>query len=113
VQQWVVASFNRLENCRNRPAEFDAPELHPVSVLLNRLETTMQQALEVMKRLTQKDLLSPYEIQGNKVTGLEAVYHVVEHFGMHYGQILYITKSLRGQDLGFYSELNKTGRAHA
>jgi uncharacterized damage-inducible protein DinB len=73
----------------------------------------MQQALEVMKRLTQKDLLSPYEIQGNKVTGLEAVYHVVEHFGMHYGQILYITKSLRGQDLGFYSELNKTGRAHA
>jgi hypothetical protein len=29
---------------------------------------------------------------------------------MHYGQILYIVKTLSGADLGFYSELNKTGR---
>jgi len=35
----------------------------------------------------------------------------VEHFAMHYGQILYIVKTLHGADLGFYSELNKTGRA--
>jgi hypothetical protein len=56
-------------------------------------------------------LLARYEIQGYSVTGLEAVYHVVDHFGMHYGQILYIAKSLTGKDLGFYSELNKTGRA--
>jgi hypothetical protein len=39
------------------------------------------------------------------------VYQVVEHFGMHYGQVLYITKLLRGEDLGFYRELDKTGRA--
>jgi hypothetical protein len=38
------------------------------------------------------------------------VYHVVEHFGMHYGQILYISKLVRGEDLGFYRELDKTGR---
>jgi hypothetical protein len=56
-------------------------------------------------------LIAPYEIQGYKVTGLDAVYQVVEHFGLHYGQILYITKNLCGADLGFYSELNKTGRA--
>jgi hypothetical protein len=35
---------------------------------------------------------------------------VVEHFGMHYGQIAYITKLLSAKDLGFYKELNKTGR---
>jgi hypothetical protein len=35
-----------------------------------------------------------------------AVYHVVEHFGMHYGQILYITKLVQGRDLGFYRELD-------
>jgi hypothetical protein len=29
---------------------------------------------------------------------------------MHYGQIVFITKLLRGQDLGFYRELDKTGR---
>jgi len=36
---------------------------------------------------------------------------VVEHFAMHYGQILYITKNLCGKDLGFHKDLNKTGRA--
>jgi hypothetical protein len=41
---------------------------------------------------------------------LETVYQVVEHFGMHYGQIVFITKLVRGQDLGFYRELDKTGR---
>jgi hypothetical protein len=35
---------------------------------------------------------------------------LLEHFGMHYGQILYITKQLRGEDLGLYRELDKTGR---
>jgi hypothetical protein len=39
------------------------------------------------------------------------VYHAIEHFGLHYGQITYITKSLEGKDLGFYRALNKTGRA--
>ena len=29
---------------------------------------------------------------------------------MHYGQIVYITKLIGGEDLGFYRELNKTGR---
>jgi hypothetical protein len=57
------------------------------------------------------ELLAPYEIQGYHVRGLDAVYQVVEHFGLHYGQIVYITKSLLAKDLGFYKELNKTGRA--
>jgi hypothetical protein len=35
---------------------------------------------------------------------------VVEHFGLHYGQVAYITKLLRDTDLGFYRELNATGR---
>jgi hypothetical protein len=50
------------------------------------------------------------QIQGYHVTGLVAVYQVVEHFGLHYGQIMYITKALNDKDLGFYRELDKTGR---
>jgi hypothetical protein len=30
---------------------------------------------------------------------------------VHYGQIVYITKMLQAADLGFYQDLNKTGRA--
>ena len=110
VRQWQVASFNRLEDYRNRPVEFAERELIPASVLLDRLGATLQKASEVLSRLTHDDLVAQYEIQGYKGTGLSAIYHVVEHFGMHYGQILYIVKTLIGADLGFYSELNKTGR---
>ncbi len=111
VRQWLVASFNRKEDQRNRPAEFDERQLISVSALLDRLGATIEEGSEVLARLTADDLVARYEIQGYNVSGLDAVYQVVEHFGLHYGQIVYITKSLRGADLGFYSELNKTGRA--
>jgi uncharacterized damage-inducible protein DinB len=111
VGQWIVASFNKLEDRRDRPAEFNAQRLLSASALLDQLGATMRDAAEVLGRLTEADLLARYEIQGYKVRGLDAVYQVVEHFGLHYGQILYIAKSLGGKDLGFYRELNKTGRA--
>ena len=111
VRQWLVASFNRQNDYRNRPAEFAKTGSISVSVLLEKLGVTMQEASEVLARLTKADLLARYEIQGYHVSGLEAVYQVVEHFGLHYGQIAYIAKSLSGQNLGFYRELDKTGRA--
>jgi uncharacterized damage-inducible protein DinB len=111
VRQWLVAAFNRVEDARDRPAEFTEERRIPKSELLQRFGATMQQASEVLSRLTEADLLAPFDIQGYKVSGLAAVYQVVEHFSMHHGQILYITKMLRGEDLGFYRELDKTGRA--
>jgi hypothetical protein len=110
VQQWLVASFNGQNNTRNRPAEFVERDEVPSTVLLQKLGATVQDASAVLSRLTEADLIRTYSIQGYTVTGLHAVYHVVEHFGMHLGQILYITKLLRGEDLGFYKELDKTGR---
>ena len=111
VRQWIVDSFNRQQDNRNRPEEFAAEGGLSASALLETLGATMREASEVLGRLTEADLLAPYEIQGYHVRGLEAVYQVVEHFGLHYGQIVYMTKQVNGKDLGFYSELNKTGRA--
>lgn len=110
VRQWLVASFNRMEDARNRPAEFKEPERSPGALLLRQLGETMLQASAVLARLSETDLLTRYEIQGYNVTGLAAVYQVVEHFGLHYGQVLYVAKMLRGEDLGFYRELSQTGR---
>jgi hypothetical protein len=111
VRQWLVAPFQKLEDKRNRPAEFNERTQIPAPELLQRLGRTMHDASEVLSRLTEPDLLTTFEIQGYHVSGLEAVYQVVEHFGLHYGQITYITKMLRGEDLGFYRELQKTGFA--
>ena len=111
VRQWIVASFNRLEDARDRPAEFAAAGSFSKAAMLEKLSATMEQASLVLSRLTAEELVAHYDIQGYHVRGLDAVYQVVEHFGLHYGQIAYIAKALEGKDLGFYSYLDKTGRA--
>ena len=110
MRQWLVNSFNRQPDMRDRPAEFAADGALGGPTLIAKLGETVAAGLEVLERLTEADLVAPYEIQGYHVTGLAAVYQVIEHFGLHYGQIAYITKMLRDQDLGFYTDLNKTGR---
>lgn len=113
VTQWLVASFSGLDDSRNRPAEFSARGGQDAASLLASLGSAMEKADAVLGRLTEADLLAHFEIQGYHVTGLHAVYQVVEHFGLHYGQIAYITKMLQGRDLEFYGDLNATGRAAA
>ena len=110
VRQWLVDSFEGREDKRDRPAEFAAQDGLTTAQLLQQLSTTMDAAAIVLRKLTENDLVASYEIQGYHVSGLAAVYQVVEHFGMHYGQIAYISKSLSGRDLGFHRELAKTGR---
>ena len=105
VRQWLVASFKRLEDTRDRPAEFSQRAVVSGAALLAQLGSTMTKASEVLSRLTEADLLAPFEIQGYHVSGLDAVYQVVEHFGLHYGQIVYITKMIQSKDLGFYRHL--------
>ena len=109
VTQWLVDSFDRNEDKRDRPAEFAAEGGLTAAELLARLGATLEKAAKVLDRLTTEELLAPYEIQGYEVRGLDAVYQVVEHFAQHYGQVAYITKSLLGKDLGFYRDLTKTG----
>jgi len=112
VGQWLVASFNQRKEHRDRPAEFNQREGISTAALLNLLGATMLEAEEVLARLTEKDLIDQFDVQGyEKCSGLRIVYQVVEHFGLHYGQILYIVKTIQGEDLGFYRELNQTGRA--
>lgn len=111
LDQWLVASFNRTEDTRNRPSEFSERGPVPAAGLLARLASTVEEAGAVLGRLTEADLLRTYEIQGFTVTGLYAVYNAVEHFAMHYGQIAYITKMLQNRDLKFTRGLDARGRA--
>jgi hypothetical protein len=42
---------------------------------------------------------------------MEAIFHVVEHFSQHTGQIVFATKMLTGEDLGFYKHLKAAAHA--
>jgi uncharacterized damage-inducible protein DinB len=114
VRQWLISSFTHEPFPRNRPAEFSATEgAVSRTELLTLLDATMRDSDAVLVRLTDADLTTTYAIQENSVTGLEAIYHVVEHFAMHYGQILYLIKSQHGREPGFYRELNASGQIPA
>ena len=109
VQQWIVAAFSGLEDTRNRPQEFAERGHMTKGELIARLGSTIERADEVLARLTEHDLRAPYTIQKYAVTGLFAVYQVVEHFALHYGQVLYIVKTVTAKDLGFYRALDQAG----
>ena len=50
-------------------------------------------------------------VQKYEMSVMEAIYHVVEHFSTHTGQIIFATKMLTSEDLGFYRHL-RAGAAH-
>src|ERR1700730_3026987 len=69
VRQWLVSSFRRAGDRRDRPAEFMERRLVPPSVLLEELGTTLKEASAVLSALTEADLLTTLDIQGYTVTG--------------------------------------------
>ena len=93
VRQWIVGGVGQQPNERNRQLEFDEREVIPKEQLLARLRTVLDEADEVLAGLTEAGLTERREIQGHDTTVLKAIYHVVEHFSMHTGQILWIVKS--------------------
>jgi hypothetical protein len=90
---------------RKRDSEFAAREGLTGPELSSILKQTVDEALPIIAGLTQDQLTATVVVQGYNKSVLEVVYHVVEHFSLHAGQIMYITKMLRKVDLGFYRHL--------
>ena len=108
VRQWILQSIGGIENVRDRDSEFSQRTAIPAAELRAALDATLRQVDSVLEKLTAEDLLRKHQIQVyDNVSAVDAIYHVVEHFAMHYGQILYISKLVAGKDLGFYAHLNK------
>ena len=102
VRQWIVSGLGGEPFERDRPAEFAHREPIPAEEILGSLRKTLDEAAVVIKQLSQADLERQFNMQGYEVSGVAAVFHVVEHFSLHTGQIVYATKLLTGQDLSLY-----------
>ena len=101
VRQWIVAGLGGFPDIRRRDQEFAASGPIPTAELLRSFRDTVLHACRVLRGLTSGDLSKVHRIQGYRVTGLEASFHVAEHFSHHAGQIILITKSLTGRNLAF------------
>ena len=109
VRQWVVSGIGGHPDTRRRDEEFLADGDLQADSLLARLEEAVREAEDVLASLHASQLLETRVIQGMNVSVLDALYHVVEHFSTHTGQILYLSKLRTGRDLGFWEI--KDGRA--
>lgn len=102
ARQWIVCGVGGEPDTRVRQREFDERELLPAAELLSRLKATVAEIDRLLARLDPATLLESRLIQGRHVTVLAAIFHVVEHFSMHAGQIILLTKLRTGSDLAFY-----------
>lgn len=101
VRQWIIAGLGGAPDIRKRDLEFSQRGPVEIRQLRQRLHETVTQAMRVIGRLKPRELTRTYSIQGYRVTGLDAAFHVVEHFSHHAGQIILLTKQMRRKDLAF------------
>lgn len=107
VRQWIVSGVGGKADIRERAQEFAADGRNlgadwDRKSLVAYLEETLADVDEALAALSPDELLTRTTIQGMDVTYLEAVFHAVEHFSMHTGQIIWITKLRAAADLRFY-----------
>lgn len=107
VRQWIGAGIGGRPDQRDRDSEFRARDGVSPAQLCAGLCDAVSAASEIIRNLPPARFTQQLTIQNYNVTVLEAIYHVVEHFSQHTGQIVFATKLLTREDLGYYRHLNK------
>jgi uncharacterized damage-inducible protein DinB len=102
ARQWIVAGIGDSPDRRDRDSEFRQREVIPKAELLELLRTTINEVEQVLADLDSNVILERRTIQAKDVEVLEAIFHVTEHFSMHTGQIILLTKMLAQRDMKFY-----------
>ena len=107
LRQWIIAGIGGASFTRDRDAEFTARGGVTPAQLIAKLAQTVEEACAVIEAVPGARLTERVSLQSYDLSVLEAIYHVVDHFALHYGQIAFATKLLTHQDLGFYAHLTK------
>lgn len=112
VGQWMIAGVGGVTDTRDREREF--AERSPIcrEDLLTLLAATLNEADAVLTRLGDEIEASQSDAplqrvcvpQGFAQTVLDSVFHVVEHFSYHTGQIVFIAKLLAAERIRFYDD---------
>ncbi|MEO6528911.1 MAG: DinB family protein [Gemmatimonadaceae bacterium] len=104
IRQWIVSGVGGAPDVRHRSAEFEASGGGTAEELMAALRATVGEADAVIALLDSRSLAHERVIQGRTVKVLDAVYHVVEHFSTHTGQIVMLTKSFAADQVQFYED---------
>jgi uncharacterized damage-inducible protein DinB len=112
VRQWIVSGVGGAEDERDRASEFAARGSAPKGELVESVKTTLDEADAVLARIegecaaanSDGPLQRLCRPQSYEVTVLDAIFHVVEHFSYHTGQIVFAAKWLAEGRVSFYDD---------
>ncbi|RKY17779.1 MAG: hypothetical protein DRQ55_14975 [Planctomycetota bacterium] len=116
VRQWILSALGGEQDQRERDAEFaarggssagtDVAASDERAARMAALRDTVERAAAVIESLPHEQLLRPLKIQDYDTSPYWAVYHVVEHFSWHTGQLVAIAKQRAGSRHGvsFYDD---------
>ena len=107
LSQWVLEALGGIAYERHRSQEFAASRSANKAELVQGLRGVIERCQGVIRALPPAELARRRTIQGSDVDGAYVVWHVVEHMSYHTGQIVQMTKELRGPEaaIEFYPEL--------
>ncbi|MBM3811347.1 MAG: DUF1572 domain-containing protein [Acidimicrobiia bacterium] len=111
LRQWIGTGVAGKPDVRVRDREFAARGDIQVGELKERLAGAAEDAAGIIRGVTAERLTERVTVQGYEKSVLEVIYHVVEHFCGHAGQIIFATKLATGEDMGFYRHLGKAAHA--
>lgn len=92
TRTWILAVAGGRQVERDRQSEFDERGPIPRGDLLDTLRATLAEVDEVLARLDPERLSERRRRGTDEVTVMWAIAHAVEHFSMHTGQIILLTK---------------------
>jgi uncharacterized damage-inducible protein DinB len=106
IKQYIHESLGGVEFVRQRDLEFSERKTKDKSQLLESIETTLEEACEILSHCSESELKKVRTVQGFELSGIGCAIHVCEHLSYHVGQIALLTKLITNQDLGFYAGMN-------
>ena len=110
VSEWILGGVGGQKISRYRAGEFAQTDGADARRLIDDLEAVLREADAVIAGLSESDLERPLVIQDRETTVLAAIYHVVEHFAMHTGQIILLTKMYAPGKIHFYEDAGGLAR---
>jgi uncharacterized damage-inducible protein DinB len=90
---------------RLRDEEFNASG---GGALREQLQAVAADAAGIIRAVSEERLAERITVQNREMTVLEAIFKTTEHFAQHTGQIIYATKLLTHESLGFFTHKKAT-----
>lgn len=110
VRQWIVAGVGGATDVRERDEEFSALGGLNCEELIAELHAARDAVMEVLATVTPEMLGEQRRIQGRDTSVFSAIYHVVEHYSGHAGQLILLAKSFTTGGVQFYDDANGMAR---